>query len=161
MSDDKKIQVSGTVAAPPAAVFALLSDPARHTELDGAGMLQGIDSGPSPVSKVGDAFVMNMNQDGIGDYQMRSVITTFEPDRAIAWAPAVHPVGALKHIIGDLDPSGHIYSWVLEPTSDGGTQITHTYDWNGVQDQEALALYPRVSEEQMRGSIANVVNAVS
>ena len=50
MSDDKKLQVSDTVAAPPATIFALLSDPARHTELDGAGMLKGLDSGPSPVS---------------------------------------------------------------------------------------------------------------
>ena len=161
MSDDKKIQVSGTVAAPPAAVFALLADPARHAELDGAGMIKGLDSGPSPVAAVGDAFVMNMDQEGIGQYQMRSEVTTFEPDSAIAWAPAIHPAGSLSHIIGELDPSGHVYGWELSPTSDGGTQITHTYDWNGVQDQEALGLYPRVSEEQMRGSIANLGNALA
>lgn len=161
MSDDKKIQVSGTVAAPPAAIFALLSDPARHTELDGAGMLRGLDSGPSPVSRVGDAFVMNMNQEGLGDYQMRSEITTFDADRSIAWAPAIHPAGSLKHLIGEVDPSGHVYGWELAPTSDGGTQVTHTYDWSGVQDQAALGLYPIVNEEQLRGSIANLGNAVS
>lgn len=161
MTDDKKLQVSGTIAAPPAAVFALLSDPARHTELDGAGMLTGLDSGPSPVSKVGDAFVMNMHQDGLGDYQMRSEVTAYEADRAIAWAPAIHPAGALKHLIGDVDPSGHVYGWELAPTSDGGTDVTHTYDWSGVQDQGALGLYPIVSEEHMRGSIANLRRAVS
>lgn len=45
MSDAMKQQVSGTIPASPEAVFALLSDPARHTELDGAGMVQGQASG--------------------------------------------------------------------------------------------------------------------
>lgn len=160
MAEDRKQQVSGTVAAPPSAVFALLSDPARHTELDGAGMLKGLDSGASPVSGVGDAFVMNMNQDGIGDYQMRSEITVFEADRAIAWAPTIHPPGSLHHVIGDMDPSGHVYGWELEPTADGGTAVTHTYDWSGVRDESALGLFPRVSTEQMSATIARIGDAV-
>lgn len=142
MSEIRKLQVTGTVEAPPEKVFALLADPARHAELDGAGMVKGLDDGPRPVSGVGDAFVMNMNQDGIGDYQMRSEVVTFEPGSAIAWAPAIHPAGALSHIIGELDPSGH------------------TYDWSGVQDEAVLALYPRVSEEQMAGSITRIGDAL-
>ena len=70
---------------------------------------------PSPVPGGGDSGGMNMHQEGIGDYQMRSEVMTFEPGRAIAWAPAIHPAGSLKHVIGDLDPSGHIYGWELEP----------------------------------------------
>jgi len=104
---------------------------------------------------------MNMNQEGLGDYQMRNEITAFEADRDIARAPSTYPVGSMKHLIGELDPSGHTYGWELEPTSDGATVVTHTYDWNGVQDKEALGLHPRVSEEQMRGSIANLGRAVS
>lgn len=154
-----KLQATGTVAASPQAVFALLADPTRHPELDGAGMVQGLDSGPSPVTGVGDAFVMNMDQEGIGTYQMRSEIVTYEPGRAIAWAPAIHPPGALSHLIGELDPSGHVWSWELEPTSDGGTTITHTYDWSGVQDQGAHVLYPRVTQEQMQESIGRAGNA--
>jgi uncharacterized protein YndB with AHSA1/START domain len=149
---EKQIQVTGTLAAPPERVFALLADPARHTELDGAGMLRGLESGPSPVTGTGDAFVMNMNQDGLGDYRMRSEITAFEAGRRIAWAPAIHPPGALNHLIGELDPSGHQYIWELEH-ADGGTQVTHTYDWSGVKDENALPLYPRVSAEQLAGSI--------
>ncbi len=152
MSQDRSLQVSGTIGAPPDKAFALLSDPARHTELDGAGMLRGLDSG-GQVSSVGDAFVMKMNQDGIGDYMMRSEVTDFEPGRRIAWAPAIHPPGSLSHVIGELDPSGHTYGWELEPTPEGGTRVTHTYDWSGVTDEGALALYPRVSEEQMTASI--------
>jgi hypothetical protein len=94
-----------------------------------------------------------MNQEGIGDYQMRSEVVAFEPDRKIAWAPAIHPPGALSHVIGELDPSGHQYVWELEPTSDGGTRVTHTYDWSGLRDENALSLYPRVSREQMSATI--------
>ncbi|MHA6781596.1 SRPBCC family protein [Pseudonocardia saturnea] len=158
MSQDRSLQVSGTIDAPPDKAFALLADPARHTELDGAGMLRGLDSG-GEVSSVGDAFVMRMNQDGIGDYMMRSEVTDFEPGRRIAWAPAIHPPGSLSHVIGELDPSGHTYAWELEPTPEGGTRVTHTYDWSGVTDEGALALYPRVSEEQMAASITRLGEA--
>lgn len=39
---------------------------------------------------------------------------------------------------------------------DGGTLVTHTYDWSGVADPKALGLYPRVSEEQMSATIARI-----
>jgi hypothetical protein len=71
----------------------------------------------------------------------------------------VHPAGTLSAIIGELDPSGHVWGWELEPTEDGGTKVTHTYDWTGVQDQGALALSPRVAVEQMQASIARVGEA--
>lgn len=158
MSQDRILQVSGTIAAPPDKAFALLADPARHPELDGAGMVRGLDSG-GPVTAVGDEFVMRMNQDGIGDYAMRSEVTDYEPGRRIAWAPSIHPPGSLAHVIGDIDPSGHTYGWELEPTSDGGTRVTHTYDWSGVADEGALGLYPRVTEEQMSASIAKLGEA--
>ena len=61
--DERRIQVTGTVEAPPAALFAVLSDPARHVEVDGADMLRGLDSVLSPVTSTGDAWVMNMEQD--------------------------------------------------------------------------------------------------
>ena len=96
---------------------------------------------------------MNMEQDGIGRYQMRSEVVRYERDRAIAWAPAIHPPGALNHVIGELDPSGHVWVWELEPTPDGGSQVTHSYDWSGVKDEGAVGLYPRVTAEQMSASI--------
>lgn len=160
MSDSRMLQVSDTIDAPPGTVFALLADPARHTELDGAGYLRGLESSPSPVTGVGDAFVMNMNQEGLGDYRMRSEVVDFEPDRRIAWAPAIEPPGALAHLIGGVDPSGHTYGWELRPTADGRTEVTHTYDWTGVADENALGLYPRVSEEQMAGSLRRIADAV-
>jgi uncharacterized protein YndB with AHSA1/START domain len=159
MSDSRQLEVTETVPAAPEKVFALLADPSRHVEIDGAGMVRGLASGQSPVVGVGDAFVMNMNQDGLGDYQMRSEIVDFEPGRRIAWAPALYPPDALQDQIGDIDPSGHVWSWELEPTASGGTRVTHTYDWSGVRDTRALPLFPRVTEEQMAASIALITDA--
>ena len=156
---DKQQQVSRTIGAPPEKVFGLLADPARHTEIDGAGHLQGLAEG-GRLSGVGDAFVMNMNQEGIGDYQMRSEVVEFEPGRRIAWAPAIHPAGSLSHLIGDMNPSGHVWSWDLEPADDGGTTVTHTYDWSGVGDDSALVLYPRVTPEQMDGTVQRIADAL-
>src|SRR5271165_695510 len=64
VDDDRQLQVSRIIDAPPERIFAVLADPARHRELDGAGMLHGLDSGDAPVTAAGQAFVMNMNQDG-------------------------------------------------------------------------------------------------
>ena len=153
MSDERTQVVTGVVAAPPELVFAVLADPARHTEIDGAGMLRGIASSSGPVTGAGDSWVMNMNQENLGDYQMRSEVIAFEPNQRIAWAPALHPPDALAHLVGDIDFKGYHYAWELAPAADGGTEITHTYDWSGVSDERALPFFPRVSPEQMAVTI--------
>jgi uncharacterized protein YndB with AHSA1/START domain len=159
MRDIRQLEVTESVPAPPEKVFAVLTDPSRHPEIDGSGMLRGVASGRSPISGIGDEFVMNMNQDGLGDYQMRSEVVDFEPNRRIIWAPAPHPPGALRDRIGDIDPSGYVWSWELEPTASGGTRVTHTYDWTGVRDPKALPLFPRVTEEQLAASISLIADA--
>ena len=153
MGDERKQVVTGSVDAPPESVFAVLSDPANHTDIDGAGMLRGIASSSGPVTAVGDSWVMHMNQSNLGDYQMRSEVIAFEPDRQIAWAPEIHPPDSLAHLSGDLDFRGYHYGWELTPGGDGGTDIVHTYDWSGVKDDRALPFFPRVSAEQMSETI--------
>jgi uncharacterized protein YndB with AHSA1/START domain len=159
MSDERKQVVTGTVDAPPERVFAVLSDPAHHTEIDGAGMLRGLASSPGPVTGVGDSWVMNMNQPNLGDYQMRSEVIAFEPGRRISWAPAIHPPDSLSHLVGDIDFRGYHYTWELAPSPDGGTEITHTYDWSGVKDDRALPFFPRVTTEHMTETINRLAQA--
>lgn len=161
MGDERKQVVTGTVDAPPEAVFAVLSDPANHTGIDGAGMLRGIASSSGPVKGVGDSWVMNMNQSNLGDYQMRSEVIAFEPNREIAWEPAIDPPDSLAHLIGDLDFGGYHYAWELAPNADGGTDITHSYDWSGVKDDRVLPFFPRVSAEQMTETINRLGQAAA
>ncbi len=161
MSGDMWLRVSRTIEAPPERIFALLADPGRHTELDGAGMLRGLLTGDGPVSAVGDAFVISMYSDAVGAYRMRSEVVVFEKDREIGWAPAIDPPGALAAVVGDVDISGHHYLWKLEPTPEGHTHVTHTYDWSGVADPNALKFYPVVSAEQMAGTLDRIATVVT
>jgi hypothetical protein len=50
VSDDRRQVVTGTIGASAAEVFAVLADPSRHTEVDGAGMLRGAPAGQSPIT---------------------------------------------------------------------------------------------------------------
>lgn len=151
----ERLTVNGSVTAAPAAVFAVLSDPARHSEIDGAGHLQRLVEG-EPVTGTGQSFVLDMTQDPFGDYQMRNTVTEFEQDRKITWSPMIEPKGAMDHLLGGIEPGGHVYSWVLTPNADGGTDIEHYCDWSGCPDERFKAFFPRVTAEQMSASIENV-----
>ena len=96
--------------------------PRGHVAIDSSGMLQ--DSTGDPASKVGDTFVIHMDRESLNDYPMGRydvtvVITTYEPDREIAWTIE----GTIK------PPIGHIYGYTLEP-AEGGTLVTSYYDWS-------------------------------
>ena len=158
MSD--QIQVSKTVDASPQQLFALLSTPARHTEFDGANMIQGPEGSGSQIQGVGDEFVMNMNNPDLGDYQMKNTVTAFEQDRRIGWAPSIHPIDGYTDKLGDVKATGHSYTWELEP-SGGGTKVTQTYDWSGVTDEQFRGFFPMVSEQQLDDSIDRAASAAS
>jgi len=69
-------------------IFAVLIDPEGHVEIDASGMLQAATG--SPVSAVGDRFVVHMDREALGDYPMGRydvdvIIDSFEADRAISW----------------------------------------------------------------------------
>ena len=157
MSD--QITATRTVSATPQQLFALLSTPTRHQEIDGAGMLRGVE-GSTEISGVGDEFVMNMHNGDLGDYQMKNTVTSFEQDRVIGWAPSMHPIDAKKDTIGDVRAEGHTYTWHLAPEGDG-TTVTQVYDWSGVQDQDFRGFFPMLSEDQLADSIEKAGRAAS
>lgn len=111
---------SGTVVkAPPAAVFAILSDPRQHPRIDGSGTVRGSVSGPERL-ELGSQFGMQMKQ-GL-PYTMRNTVVEHEPDRLIAW----------RHV------GLHRWRYELEPVQVGGvagTKVTETWD---------LSAYPGV-----------------
>jgi hypothetical protein len=136
------LTATATAAASPDAVFELLTDPARHCEFDGTGMV-GAPADPTRLTHVGQIFVMNMTYrdgDDVEHYQSDNHVCVFDPGRAIAWATAAHG-GA---------PLGWFWRYDVEPVADGAT-VTLTYDWTDtppdnvsrfgvpVADAEALA----------------------
>jgi hypothetical protein len=121
------IRVSRRIEAPAAAIFRVLADPARHTELDGSGMLRGAVT-TGPVSGVGDVFIMKMYFPALGDYEMNNHVVEYELDRCIGWEPAAgrgHPDAAAGP---DAGRWGHRWSYELVPDGAGATIVTEIYD---------------------------------
>ncbi len=141
---DERIEVGRTIHAAPADIFRVLCDPQGHVSIDSSGMLQSASG--EPVGAVGDSFVVHMDREALNDYPMGLYdvtvsITTFEPDREIAWT-----------ILGQLE-IGHIYGYTLEPTDDG-TLVTSYYDWSTISDEWKEAnIFPIISEGALRATL--------
>ncbi|SEG17983.1 Activator of Hsp90 ATPase homolog 1-like protein [Actinacidiphila yanglinensis] len=124
-SSYEPVAVSRLIPAPAAALFRVLANPARHTDLDGSGMLRGAVT-ETAVARVGDVFVMGMYHAPHGHYEMNNHVVEFEQDRRIAWEPEAgrgHP---------DHDASGarwgHRWTYSLTPTGPASTLVTESYD---------------------------------
>src|SRR3954447_1012746 len=79
----ERIEVSRLIPAPAGAVFAVLTDPKGHVDIDASGML--IDAEGEPVKQPGDRFLVHMDRDALGDvplgkYDVELVIATLVPD---------------------------------------------------------------------------------
>ncbi|MFI9047863.1 SRPBCC family protein [Streptomyces sp. NPDC053427] len=116
----RSISISRDIAATPHQLFAVLRDPARHSELDGSGMLRGRPDGPSTLG-AGDRFGMGMRQKGIA-YRSVNVVVEYETDRLIAWETWGEFRG--RRLVGGQ-------RWRYELAAAGATtHVTHTYDWS-------------------------------
>jgi len=78
-------------------------------------------------------------------------ITTFVPDREIAWTV----VGVVR------PPIGHTYGYRLEPTDDG-TLVTSYYDWSKIDPQWREAnIFPVVPESALRATLGILARTVT
>ena len=160
MDTSRKLQATKVIPASPDAIFALLSDPNRHQEFDGAGMIRGVEGEAPPIKAIGQTFTMNMHQDALGDYRMVNSVTALVPDARIGWAPRMDPTCELAGKLGEMDASGHTFTYDLKEV-EGGTEVTQTYEWMSVKDEEFLTMFPLVSEEQLAGTLDRIGSAVS
>jgi hypothetical protein len=136
----KPIEVSRRIAAPAAPIFEVLSNPHRHVDFDGSGMLRGaIHDGP--IAEVGDVFTVKMHRLG-DDYLMINYVVEFEPDRRIFWEPAP---GDPSRTDGD-DPSkvgipaGYRWGYILVPDGDDATVVTEVFDFGTVTEEVRQSL---------------------
>jgi hypothetical protein len=142
-----RFEVSRVVTAAPAEVFAVLCDPQGHVAIDSSGMLQGADG--EPVTAVGDTFVVHMDRESLGDYDLGRYdvtvrIVAFEPDREIAWTIE----SRMK------PPLEHVYGYRLEATDDGATAVTSYYDWSGIpQVWRDRGVFPVLQESALRATL--------
>ena len=109
-----------------------------------------------PVTAVGDSFVVHMDRESLNDYPMGRydvtvTITTFDPDREVAWT-----------VLGQIRPAmGHVYGYRLEPV-DGGTLVTSYYDWSSVdQSWKDAGIFPIISEGALRATLGILARTVA
>ncbi|MGI8458468.1 MAG: SRPBCC family protein [Propionibacteriaceae bacterium] len=153
MSTDTSQSVSRSIDASTTTIFDLLSNPDRHADFDGSGLIRSADK-PQRIQAVGDVFRMNMEGQHMGgEYQTDNLVTGFVPKELIAWKPA--PAGT--------EPPGWEWMYELKAESADQTQVTLTYDWSKVTDKELLkkVSFPLVSAEQMEDSLNALAGAVS
>ncbi|MGI8791982.1 MAG: SRPBCC family protein [Acidimicrobiales bacterium] len=151
---DERIEVSRAIAADPAAIFAVVSDPQGHVAIDASGMLMSATG--ERATAAGDTFVVHMDREALNDfplglYDVTVKIVTFEADREIAWT-----------IEGKIKPQiGHIYGYRLEPIP-GGTLATSYYDWSKIDDTwKSANIFPVISETALRGTLGILARTVA
>jgi hypothetical protein len=142
----ERIEVSRPVDATPEAVFSVLCDPQGHVAIDSSGMLQCAEG--DSVGAVGDSFVVHMDRESLGDYDLglydvTVTITAYEQDREIAWK-----------VLGRVRPQiGHVYGYHIEP-ADRGCVVTSYYDWSDIVPEWREAnIFPVISEGALKATL--------
>jgi len=144
--DTKIVTATRTIDARAAALFELIADPSRQPAWDGNDNLAHADVGQR-VHGVGDVFHTVLTGDGaVRDNH----VVEFDEGRRIAWCPS--DPGA--------EPAGHLWRWELEPTSDGRTRVTHTYDWTHLNDPRRMNRARSTTPEKLSVSLENLAAAV-
>jgi uncharacterized protein YndB with AHSA1/START domain len=160
MSDATKQVVTVTVDASPDKVFAVLSNPSRHPEFDGSGMCAACSTGP--LSGVGETFVMDMHREGLGSYQIRNKVVAFEPGRRFVFEPFLETSNeTVDALLSGIKPGGHTWGFDLEPTADGKTTVTHTYDWTNIYDERYGAFFPFITPDEMTATVTRLGEAAA
>jgi len=125
-----RVTATRRIAAPAGPIFAIVSSPQGHVDIDGSGMLEAAPDA-TPCTAVGDHFDMDMDRAPLGDvpemgkYKVRNTVTRIEPDRLFEWG-----VGS-----ADRPPLGHVYGWELAPVSDTVTDVTNYCDWSQIPEK--------------------------
>ncbi|HEX4433521.1 MAG TPA: SRPBCC family protein [Acidimicrobiales bacterium] len=149
-----RIAASGTVAATPAAVFRIVTDPAMHVAIDGSGMLEAA-PGTKRAEKVGDTFVMDMDRESLGDqpmgkYKSVNTVTRIVPGELFEWN-----VG-----LPDQGPFGHVYGWEITAVGPNETLVTNYCAWPDIPEY-ARPHFPIVPLAMLEQSVENLAALVA
>ena len=130
------------VPAPAEAIFDLLADPARHTEIDGSGTVGETQERRTPERlSLGATFGMQMRWGA--PYKILNEVVEFEEGRLIGW----------RHF------AGHIWRYRLEPLGLDSTKVTEEFDPRPSRYPLATRLlgWERRNERAIEQTLANLV----
>lgn len=156
MSAGERLVVTRSIAATPAAIFAVLADPSRHRDTEpGDWVRDAVD--PQPITGTGQIFAMNMFLERAGShYVTHNLVTDFEGARTIAWA-----TGQLDDT-GNLELGGWTWRYDLTPSGDG-TAVTLTYDWTNTSQEfrDSVGGMPPFGEDFLSKSLEALARSVT
>ena len=132
-------------------IFDILSNPDRHQETDGSGMVRSADKGER-LQKVGDTFTMNMHNDD-GDYQTVNEVYAFEEGRVIGWKN-------VRNITTDVEV-GAKWLYELSPEDEGHTKVTLTYDRSDIESDKVRAPSENFDEKFLENSLSDLAEALA
>jgi uncharacterized protein YndB with AHSA1/START domain len=142
--------VERMIRASPEVIFDVLADPAKHSLIDGSGMVQGVaKEGESARLALGVTFGMSMKM-GIS-YATASRVVEFDENRRIAWQTG--PKGKLEPYV-----AGRIWRYELEPRDDG-TLVRESWDITGDHQRFLLRLgdiYSKKTRRDMELTLARL-----
>ena len=111
MARERILSVERLIHASDEAIFAVLTDPSQHCEIDGSGMLVRLTTSNAPLT-LGSTFSMRIKS-GIS-YTVKNRVLEFEENRLITWAHW----------------QGQRWSYALEPQEGGSTLVRETFNWS-------------------------------
>jgi hypothetical protein len=150
---DQRLSVSRVITAPPAAIYAVLTDPRGHVAIDASGMLMSADG--DVVTAAGDRFTVHMDREALGDlpmgeYDVEVVITTLVPERTVEWTIE----GTVKPYIR------HRYGYEIAP-DENGSVVTSYYDWSDArEDLKAAGIFPVIHPESLKATLGILARTV-
>ncbi|MEO6654141.1 MAG: SRPBCC family protein [Ilumatobacteraceae bacterium] len=146
---ERVVSVSRVIHATPQAIFDVVADPARHSEIDGSETVQNI-RGTSKRLALGSRFGMDMKM-GPLPYRITNTVKEFEENRLIAWS----------HF------GGHRWRYALEPIEVDGepaTKVTESFDWSTANPVVGkgieLAGYPKQHPASMAATLDRLAAVV-
>ncbi|BBX66860.1 SRPBCC family protein [Mycolicibacterium psychrotolerans] len=151
------LTVTTVVDVEPAAVFAVLADPANHAAIDGTGWVRESLDG-EPISGEGQIFRVAMYHDNHPDgrYEMANKVIAWEPHRTIAWEPGQEGED------GRLEFGGWTWRYDLDAAGPGQTRVALTYDWSGVPGELRQRItFPPFPTSHLENSLANLAKLAS
>jgi len=150
--DSETLFVTAVMPAAADAVFAVLSDPARHADIDGTGWVCAA-LNTERLTVPGQVFRMTMYHPNHpdGSYEIANQVRELDPPRAISWQPGTEDAD------GGLSFGGWTWRYDLTPTADNGTAVRLTYDWSGATQQaREVITFPPFDAEHLQNSLRHL-----
>lgn len=147
MDQNKVVSATAVIDASADVVFEQIADPANQPAWDGNDNLARAEAGQR-VRGVGDIFTMVLTKDAkVRDNH----VVEFDEGRLIAWRPAE----------SGGQPFGHQWRWELRPLDDDRTEVTHTYDWSELTDEQRFPRARATTSERLQASLDRLARAVA